>query len=110
MKKIIRLTETDLTRLVRQVIIESKKKPSIQKVEDELGKLMDDYVGDDEWTGGHRESSDNPYDRFMVKFKQSGEDTEEIAEKIVEKLNDKFESSLFKLGNSSKNSFWFYMK
>ena len=110
MKKIIRLTETDLTRLVRQVIIESKKKPSIQKVEDELGKLMDDYVGEDEWAGGHRESSDKPHDRFMVKFKQSGEDTEEIAEKIVEKLNDKFESSLFKLGNFSKNSFWFYIK
>ena len=110
MKKIIRLTEGDLTRIVKQVIFESKKKPSIQEVDDELGKLMDDYLGEDEWTGGHRESSDKPHDRFMVKFKQSGEDTEEIAKDIIEKLNDKFESSLFKLGNSSKNSFWFYIK
>jgi len=110
MKKVIRLTESDLTRIVRRVINESKKKPSNEKIEDALGKLMDDYVGEDEWTGGYNESSDKPYDRFMVKFKQSGEDTEEISEEIIEKLNDKFESNLFKIGNSSKNSFWFYVK
>jgi hypothetical protein len=46
----------------------------------------------------------------MVRFNQSGDDTEEIAEKIIEKLNSKFESNLFKLGNASKNSFWFYIK
>ena len=40
----------------------------------------------------------------MVKFKQSGEDTEEIAEEVIEKLNDVFEGSLFKLGNCGKNS------
>jgi hypothetical protein len=81
-----------------------------EKIEDALGKLMDDYVGEDEWTGGYHESSDKPYDRFMVKFKQSGEDTEEISEEIIKELNDKFESNLFKVGNSSKNSFWFYVK
>jgi len=110
MKKVIRLTESDLTRIVRRVINESKKKPSNEKIEDALGKLMDDYVGEDEWTGGYHESSDKPYDRFMVKFKQSGEDTEEISEEIIKELNDKFESNLFKVGNSSKNSFWFYVK
>ncbi len=49
-------------------------------------------------------------DQFMVKFKQSGDDTKEIAEEIIEKLNDRFESNLFKLGNSSKTSFWIYIK
>ncbi len=110
MKKVIRLTESDLTRFVKRVINESKKDPSNKKIESELNKLMDDYVGEDEWIGGHRESSDKPYDRFMVKFKQSGEDTEEIAEEVIEKLNDAFEGSLFKLGNCGKNSFWFYKK
>jgi hypothetical protein len=110
MKKVIRLTESDLTRIVKRVINENKKKPSNEKIEDVLKKLMDDYVGEDEWKGGYKESSDKPYDRFMVRFKQSGDDTEEVAEKIIDKLNNKFESNLFKLGNASKNSFWFYIK
>ena len=110
MKKIIRLTESDLTRIVNRVINENKKKPSNEKIEDVLKKLMDDYIGEDEWTGGHKESSDKPYDRFMIRFKQSGDDTEDIAEEIIDKLNNKFESNLFKLGNASKNSFWFYIK
>ena len=111
MKKIIRLTEDDLTNLVKRVINEGKKKPSNKEVEKELRNLLDDLVGEDEYTGGHYESSDEPYDRFRVKFKQSGDDTKEIAEKIIEKLNDRFESNLFKVGNSSsKTSFWFHMK
>jgi hypothetical protein len=110
MKKIIRLTESDLAGIVNRVINENKKKPSNEKIEDVLKKLMDDYIGEDEWTGGHKESSDKPYDRFMIRFKQSGDDTEDIAEEIIDKLNNKFESNLFKLGNASKNSFWFYIK
>jgi hypothetical protein len=110
MKKVIRLTESDLTRIVKRVINENKKKPSNEKIQKALKKLMDDYIGEDEWKGGYRESSDKPYDRFMVRFNQSGDDTEEIAEKFIEKLNSKFESNLFKLGNASKNSFWFYIE
>jgi len=110
MKKIIRLTESDLTRIVKRVINENKEKPSNKKIEHVLKKLMDGYVGEDEWKGGHKKSSDEPYDRFMVRFNQSGDDTEEIAEEIIEKLNSEFESDLFKLGNASKNSFWFSMK
>ena len=111
MKKIIRLTEDDLTNLIKRVINEGKKKPSNKEVEKELRNLLDDLVGEDEYTGGHYEFSDEPYDRFRVDFKRSGDDTEEIAEKIFEKLNDKLDSNLsFKLGNSSKKSFWFYIK
>jgi hypothetical protein len=110
MKKVIRLTESDLARIVKRTIMESKKKPSNKKVEEELMDILDELVGEDEYSGGHYESSDKPYDRFRVKFNQSGDDTQEIAEEIIEKLNDRFESGLFKLGNTSKTSFWFYIK
>jgi hypothetical protein len=78
MKKIIKLTESDLTRIVKRVISESKDKDH-NKIEKLICSAMDRFVGEDDYTCGYKESSDKPYDRFMVKIKNViDEDTEEL--------------------------------
>ena len=68
-KKIIRLTESDLVRIVKRVISESKDKDH-NKIEKLICSAMDIFVGEDDYTCGYKESSDKPYDRFMVKIKK----------------------------------------
>ena len=106
MKKVIRLTESDLTRIVKRVISESKDKDH-NKIEKLICSAMDRFVGEDDYTCGYKESSDKPYDRFMVKIKNViDEDTEELAEDVVKYVNRKLEKTTLRVGNASKEMFW----
>jgi hypothetical protein len=106
MKKVIRLTEADLTRIVKRVISESKDKDH-NKIEKLICSAMDRFVGEDDYTCGYKESSDKPYDRFMVKIKNViDEDTEELAEDVVKYVNRKLEKTTLRVGNASKEMFW----
>jgi hypothetical protein len=105
-KKIIRLTESDLVRIVKRVISESKDKDH-NKIEKLICSAMDRFVGEDDYTCGYKESSDKPYDRFMVKIKNViDEDTEELAEDVVKYVNRKLEKTTLRVGNTSKEMFW----
>jgi hypothetical protein len=106
MKKVIKLTEADLTRIVKRVISESKDKDH-NKIEKLICSAMDRFVGEDDYTCGYKESSDKPYDRFMVKIKNViDEDTEELAEDVVKYVNRKLEKTTLRVGNASKEMFW----
>jgi len=105
-KKIIRLTESDLVRIVKRVISESKDKDH-NKIEKLICSAMDRFVGEDDYTCGYKESSDKPYDRFMVKIKNViDEDTDELAEDVVKYVNRKLEKTTLRVGNASKEMFW----
>jgi hypothetical protein len=110
MKKIIKLTESDLTRIVKRVISESKD-DNHSKIEKLICKAMDKFVGEDDYTCGYKESSDKPNDRFMVRLKHpTDEDTDELAEEVVEYVNRKLEKTTLRVGNTSKEMFWLTYK
>ena len=106
MKKVIRLTESDLTRIVKRVISESKDKDH-NKIKKLICSAMDRFVGEDDYTCGYKESSDKPYDRFMVKIKNViDEDTKELAKDVVKYVNRELEKTTLRVGNTSKEMFW----
>jgi len=110
MKKIIKLTESDLVKIVKRVISESKDKDH-NKIKKLICSAMDRFVGEDDYTCGYKESSDKPYDRFMVKIKNViDEDTEELAEDVVKYVNRKLEKTTLRVGNASKEMFWLTYK
>jgi len=110
MKKVIRLTESDLTRIVKRVISESEDKDH-NKIKKLICSAMDRFVGEGDYTCGYKKSSDEAYDRFMVKIKNViDEDTKELAEDVVEYVNRKLEKTTLRVGNTSKEMFWLTYK
>ncbi len=110
MKRIIRLTESDLTRIVKRVIIETKD-DNHSKIEKLICKAMDKFVGEEDYVCNYKESSDKPYDRFVVILKNPTEDdTDDIAKEVIEYVHNKMERSILRIGNTSSRMFWLTYK
>ena len=63
--------------------------------------IKDDYVCK------YTESSDKPYDRFVVKLKNPTEDdTDDLAKEVIEYVHNKMERSILRIGNTSNRMFW----
>ena len=119
MKRITRLTESDLNRIVKRVINESKKAPSLQKVYNKIWEVLSgmgydkfneefdiQYIQWDdtrtEYPGPARYNYGKYVGTYLFRIAFYLEDNlniKMIAEKVMNELNDEFGSEFFKLGD-----------
>ena len=123
MKKIIRITESDLTRVIKKIIYESNKAPSIQKVYNKIYKVLEDmglskfnddfdinYIQDDyrtEYPGPARN-----YGKYVGKYRfkiifylEDDINIKMIAKKVMDELNNEFGNDFFELSDLYKKHF-----
>jgi hypothetical protein len=117
MKRITRLTESDLNRIVKRVINESKKAPSIQKVYNKIKEVLDGmgYDGFNEEFYVSYGQSENPadlpegprsygkyvgkYDFKIAFFVKKYVNIKRTAKKVMNELSDEFGDRFFELGD-----------
>lgn len=123
MKRIIRLTESDLTNIIKKVISESEKAPSLQKVYNKIYKVLSD-MGYSKFQGEFNISygQDNIFAKYPAPARNYGKyvgtyefqiafyleddvNIKMIAKKIMDELNNEFGNEFFKLGNLYKEHF-----
>ena len=123
MKRIIRFTESDLTKVIKKIISESKKVPSIQKVYNKIYKVLEDmelskfnddfdiyYIQDDirtEYPGPARN-----YGKYVGKYLfkvtfylEDDINIRMISKKVIDELNDEFGNEFFELGDVYEKHF-----
>ena len=123
MKRIIRFTESDLTKVIKKIISESKKVPSIQKVYNKIYKVLEDmelskfnddfdiyYIQDDirtEYPGPARN-----YGKYVGKYLfkvtfylEDDINIKMISKKVIDELNDEFGNEFFELGDVYEKHF-----
>jgi hypothetical protein len=123
MKKIIRLTESDLTRVIKKIISESKKAPSLQKVYNKIYQVLEDmklskfnddfdivYVQSDSSTNfpGPASNYGKYVGTYLFKVSLYLEDDvniKMISKKVIDELNNEFGSEFFELGDLYKKHF-----
>ena len=87
MKRIIRLTESDLTRIVRRVIMEQTEDPEISKALDELkivlSGMMDNIVGKNPNSSERAAIAKTSLETYLNKAKNMQLETEDVAAKTA---------------------------
>ena len=87
MKRIIRLTESDLTRIVRRVIMEQTGDPEISKALDELkivlSGMMDNIVGKNPNSSERAAIAKTSLETYLNKAKNMQLETEDVAAKTA---------------------------
>lgn len=102
MKKIIRLTESDLTRIVNQVIMESEKKPYLTKIYQKIYDVLSDIGYDGfnrEFVISYGPWNDEGLYFFKLAFFGDNEfDLKRISKIVMDELNTEFGKKFFELG------------
>jgi hypothetical protein len=109
MKKIIRLTESDLGRIINCVILESEKKPSLLKIYQKIYDVLE-HIGYDGWNEEFVLSygpldSKGLYTFKLAFFGEKDFDLEKISKKVMNELSAEFGEKYFELGQFYKRHF-----
>jgi hypothetical protein len=111
MKKVINLTESDLSRIVNRVIMESEKKIHLTKITSKIKEILSDLGYSEfreDFSVNHiKNINDDGYSFKVIIFDEDDLDINKVIKKVMNGLGNEFGEKYFKLDRIFRRHFIF---